>query len=167
MHFGATGAARRWKVRGWIGFTGVRVSNVARWQELMVEPDKPGRIIEWVELPSHIGFKGDTQANPLANARRLASSLYLLHQHGIQRFEQRGGTVLQRRKVDFSPSSDRKGGLTAKDAATLLHPLGLEVMSDCPFGSDDVSHLAADTMDTVSASSSDTASACSKYYSSE
>ena len=82
VHLGATGAARRWDVRSWVGSAGTRVSNVTLWEELLVEPDKPGRPIVWVKIPSHVGIQGNTQAELPANAGRLASPLYPSRQHG-------------------------------------------------------------------------------------
>ena len=56
VHLGATGAARRWKVRGWVGPAGTRVSNGTLRVELLVELDNPGRTIVWVEIPSHVWY---------------------------------------------------------------------------------------------------------------
>ena len=124
---GATGAAQRWKVRGWIGSTGVRVLNVALCHRQL---DAPDRTSDWVKVPSHIGAEGNTEADLLANAERLTNPLYPSQQHGTQRCEQRGEAP-PKRKVECEPSSYQTGVLSACDAATLLQSLGLEVMSEC------------------------------------
>ena len=74
FHLGATGAARRWKVRGSVGSAGTRVCNVTLWEEFFVELDKPGRPFVF---PSHFGIAGNTQADLLANAGRLQPTLSL------------------------------------------------------------------------------------------
>ena len=50
---------------------GPRVSNVAPWEQLAVKLDKPGRTVEWVKLPSHVGTEGNAQADLLANVLTL------------------------------------------------------------------------------------------------
>ena len=37
VYLGATGAALRWKVRGWLNLAGMKVPNVALWEELLQE----------------------------------------------------------------------------------------------------------------------------------
>ena len=76
VYLGATGAARRWKARGWVG-SSVPVSNEQLWGCLLVELDNPDRVIEWVKLRSRVSIVGNEQANTLANHGRLANLLYL------------------------------------------------------------------------------------------
>ena len=138
VHPGATGAARGWKVRGWVGSAGTRVSNVTLWEELVVELDKLGRTIVWVEIPSYVGIEGNTQADLLASAGRLASPLYPSRQHGPQQGEQPGEPPPKRRKVEHVLPSHQKQVLLEGDAAILLWSTGLGAMSDYFPGFDDV-----------------------------
>ena len=74
--------------------------------------------------------------------------------------------VTKRRKVEIEPSSTRADVLSARDAATLLQSLGLELLNDSP---SDWSHACRGhngNMDLHSESSTDTASTCSDHYSS-
>ena len=71
VYLGATGAAFRWKARGWLNSAGSKVPDVALWEELLQE--KQGRTIQWVKVPSHVGIEGNSQADLLANDGRLAS----------------------------------------------------------------------------------------------
>ena len=68
---GATGAARRWKLRGWKGSSGP-VSNVALWEALLLELDRPGRTIHWVKVPSHVHKDGNNEADKLAEQGRMS-----------------------------------------------------------------------------------------------
>ena len=70
-----TGAARRWKARGWVGSSGP-VSNEQLWYSLCCGPDCPDRVIQWVEVPSHVSIAGNEQAVSLSNHGRLAKLLY-------------------------------------------------------------------------------------------
>ena len=46
----ATGAARRWRLRGWIGLCGL-VSNVPLWEQLLAARDENPRTVHWVKVP--------------------------------------------------------------------------------------------------------------------
>ena len=107
-HLGATGVARHWKVRGRIGSTGTRVSNVALWEELLGELHKPGRTIQGVQIPSHVGVEGNAQADLLANVGKQANPLHPSQQRGTQCCDQSGEPPPKRRKVEHEPSSHRR-----------------------------------------------------------
>ena len=68
VFLGATGAARRWKARGWVGSSGP-VSNVSLWEILLCELDGPDREIERAKVPSHVSMQGNQQADSLATFR--------------------------------------------------------------------------------------------------
>ena len=73
---GASGAAKRWKIRGWKGSCGP-VANVAIWEELLHELlDQPGKTIRWVKVPSHVSVEGINEADRLADLGRLSSPLH-------------------------------------------------------------------------------------------
>ena len=93
VHLGATGAARRWKFRGWIGSTGTRVSNVALWQNLFLELDKPGRPVMWSNIHHMLESRLiNTHADLLADAGWLANPLFPSQPDTVQRCDQRGVT---------------------------------------------------------------------------
>ena len=79
VYGGATGSARRWKIRGLKNAKGVAVSNPALWDLLINELDRPGRIVQWVKIPSHVGIEGNVEADRLANLGRESSPLYPKH----------------------------------------------------------------------------------------
>ena len=66
---GATGAARRWRVRGWIGSSGP-VSNVPVWEQLLAALDGNPRTVHWVKVPSHVTIEGNNEADRLADQGR-------------------------------------------------------------------------------------------------
>ena len=107
--------------------------------------DKPGRKIAWVKLLFHVGIEDVTQADLLAIAGRLADPPYP-SQHGVPRCDQRGKPPPKKRKVALESLSPRSDVLSARDAATILQSLGLEVMSECPFGLNQVWHNSNDNM---------------------
>ena len=72
---GASGVAKRWKIRGWKGSCGP-VANVAIWEELLHELDQPGKTIRWVKVPSHVSVEGNNEADRPADLGRLSSPLH-------------------------------------------------------------------------------------------
>ena len=64
---GADGAARRWKLRGWVGSSGL-VPNVPLWEQLLTE--LPGRTLHWVKVPSHVTIEDNNEADRLAEKGR-------------------------------------------------------------------------------------------------
>ena len=76
---GASGAARRWKLRGRTGSSGP-VSNVEIWEQLLRELSQPGKTIKWVKVPSHVTVEGNNEGDRLADLGRLSSPLHpILH----------------------------------------------------------------------------------------
>ena len=67
---GATGAARRWQLRGWQGSSGP-VSNATLWALLLNELNRPGRTVHWVKVPSHVTVEGNNEADRLAEQGRM------------------------------------------------------------------------------------------------
>ena len=66
---GATGAARRWRLRGWVGSSGP-VSNVPLWEQLLAALDENPRTVHWVKVPSHVTVEGNNEADRLADQGR-------------------------------------------------------------------------------------------------
>ena len=66
---GATGAARRWRLHGWIGSCGP-VSNVPLWEQLVAALDENPRTVHWVKVPSHVTIEGNNEADRLADQGR-------------------------------------------------------------------------------------------------
>ena len=66
---GAVSAARRWKIRGWVGSSGP-VSNVHFWEQLLIELDNTQRTIHGVKVPSHVTIDGNNEADRLAEQGR-------------------------------------------------------------------------------------------------
>ena len=75
-------------------------------------------------------MEGDTQADLLANAGRLASPLYPSRQQGPQHCEQQGEPPPKGRKLEHFLPSHQKQVLSEGDAAIFLRPIGLDLMSD-------------------------------------
>ena len=42
------------------------ISNVSIWEELLLETERPGRILEWIYVPGHAGLEGNGTAPRLA-----------------------------------------------------------------------------------------------------
>ena len=66
---GATGAAHRWRLRGWIGSCGP-VSNVPLWEQLLAALDENPRTVHWVKVPLHVTIEGNNEADRLADQGR-------------------------------------------------------------------------------------------------
>ena len=66
---GASGAARRWRLRGWVGSSGP-VSNVPLWEQLLMELDNKSRIVHWIKVPSHVTIEGNNKADRLTDQGR-------------------------------------------------------------------------------------------------
>ena len=88
-----------------------------------------------------------------------------------QQNAQHGGPIRghpqKRRETEFGPSPCGTEFLSANNTAIILQSLGLEVMRDLPPDHGNISELDECDADVDGFSSSDTASTCSNYYSSE
>jgi len=157
VYGGATGSARRWKVRGWKNAKGVVVSNPALWDLLINELDRPGRVVQWVKIPSHVGIEGNTEADRLANIGRESSPLYPKRttsgpttSHGTQPLSKRRKINIKpaplasptprttqplrkKRKIDIENAPPASPFLTADESLELLDSLGLVPLSDSLF----------------------------------
>ena len=112
--------------------TRTRVSDVHLWEVLRVGLSRPGRTMEWVQPPSHVGVEGNTRADLLADAgARLANPL---PHHGQvpNAVPEEGNFPPKRRKVESVPSPPGADVLSASAAAAFLQSLGLEDMTDSP-----------------------------------
>ena len=141
---GASGAARRWKLRGWTGSSGP-VSNVEIWEQLLHELSQPDKTIKWVKVPSHVTVEGNNEADRLADLGRLSSPLHpILHTPSTlsdfsaplvtpfkkARFAATSNYDLSEvsRQITFqSPAAVRFSSVTAND---ILRSLDLEPLSD-------------------------------------
>ena len=68
---GATGAARRWKLRGWTASSG-SVSNVPLWELLLDTLGTHKGSIKFIKVPSHVDILGNNEADRLADQGRLS-----------------------------------------------------------------------------------------------
>ena len=59
---GVRGAAKHWKIKGWVGSCG-RVGNVRIWEMLLLEPDREEREVVWIKVPSHVTVDGNNEAD--------------------------------------------------------------------------------------------------------
>ena len=66
---GAAGAARRWKLRGWVG-SSAPVSNVPLWEQLPDQLDCTQRTVHWIKVPLHVTIEGNNEADRLAEEGR-------------------------------------------------------------------------------------------------
>ena len=71
VFLGATGAARRWKLRGWTGSSGP-VSNVPLWELLLDTLSTHTGSIKFIKVPSHVDILGNNEADRLADQGRLS-----------------------------------------------------------------------------------------------
>ena len=71
VFLGATGAARRWKLRGWTGSSGP-VSNVPLWELLLDTLSAHTGSIKFIKVPSHVDILGNNEADRLADQGRLS-----------------------------------------------------------------------------------------------
>ena len=71
VFLGATGAARRWKLRGWTGSSGP-VSNVPLWELLLDTLSAHTGSIKFIKVPSHVDILGNNEADRLAEQGRLS-----------------------------------------------------------------------------------------------
>ena len=74
VFLGATGAARRWQLKGWVGSKGP-VSNVPLWKILLGTLRTHQGSIKFVKVPSHVNIIGNNQADHLADQCRLSHPL--------------------------------------------------------------------------------------------
>ena len=72
---GVRGAAKRWKVKGWMGSCGP-VSNVPIWEEVLQELDRNERELVWIKFPSHVTVDGNNEADRLASVGLHSHPLY-------------------------------------------------------------------------------------------
>ena len=74
IFLGATGKARKWELKSWVGSNGP-LSNAEPRKQLLAELDKPDREIQWIKVPSHVGIVGNEEADALAETGRLSGPL--------------------------------------------------------------------------------------------
>ena len=72
---GVRGAAKGWKIKGWVGSCGP-VSNVPIWELILSELEREGREILWIKVPSHVTIEGNNETDRLASVGRHAHPLY-------------------------------------------------------------------------------------------
>ena len=104
---GAAAAARGWKLRGWVGFSGP-IPNVPLWEQLLTELERPGRTLHWVKVPSQLTIEDNNEANRLAEKGRR------MH----PRFPRLGTPNAQALHRD-TPSAPKRPRITAPDSPML------------------------------------------------
>ena len=75
---GAPGKAQKWKWHQWVGSNGP-VSHVDLWEEILSLLEICGNEVRWLQVPSHVGIKGNHKADELADVGRRKSPLLFGH----------------------------------------------------------------------------------------
>ena len=75
---GAQGQAHSWREMSWIGTGGGVISNIPIWEELLLEMERPGRMLKWIYVPGHAGLEGNYTAHRLAVEGMCLSTLWAL-----------------------------------------------------------------------------------------
>jgi ribonuclease HI len=123
IFLGATGAARRWKLRGWTGSSGP-VSNVPLWELLQDTLSAHTGSIKFIKVPSHVDILGNNEADRLAEQGRLShprcpvlktpSRDFIMPTYTPPTKRQRRTTVAELDSIvqvlNFSPYKDSMGG---------------------------------------------------------
>ena len=123
VFLGATGAARRWKLRGWTGSSGP-VSNVPLWELLLDTLSAHTGSIKFIKVPSHVDILGNNEADRLAEQGRLShprcpvlktpSRDFIMPTYTPPTKRQRRTTVAELDSIvqvlNFSPYKDSMGG---------------------------------------------------------
>ena len=123
VFLGATGAARRWKLRGWTGSSGP-VSNVPLWELLLDTLSAHTGSIKFIKVPSHVDILGNNEADRLAEQGRLShprcpvlktpSRDFIMPTYTPPTKRQRRSTVAELDSIvqvlNFSPYKDNMGG---------------------------------------------------------
>ena len=165
---GATGAARRWRLRGWIGSCGP-VSNVPLWEQLLAALDENPRTVHWVKVPSHVTIEGNNEADRLADQGRQLHPRFP-HRRTPSLLLSVAGTPSAPKKpkpltLDSSPLPVKRLNSGAQASPPLIHSiegqavlttLNLTLMADAPSTTSDISHCDTDSWSetlTVQASS--------------
>ena len=164
---GATGVARRWRLRGWIGSCGP-VSNVPLWEQLLAALDENPRTVHWVKVPSHVTIKGNNEADRLADQGRQLHPRFP-HPRTPSLLLSVAGTPCAPKKpklltLDSSPLPVKRLDFGAQASPPLIHSiegqavlttLNLTLMADALSTTSDISHCDTDSW---SAKSTDSAS---------
>ena len=123
VFLGATGAARRWKLRGWTGSSGP-VSNVPLWELLLDTLSAHTGSIKFIKVPSHVDILGNNEADRLAEQGRFShprcpvlktpSRDFIMPTYTPPTKRQRRTTVAELNSIvqvlSFSPYKDSMGG---------------------------------------------------------
>mmetsp|Transcript_137378 Transcript_137378/g.238953 ORF Transcript_137378/g.238953 Transcript_137378/m.238953 type:complete len:201 (-) Transcript_137378:319-921(-) len=129
VYGGASGSARRGKIRGWKNSQGVVVVNIPLWEMLIVELDRPGRIVQWVKIPSHVGIQGNVEADRLANIKRKSSPLYPKNARTGPAADCTFQSPCKKRKANIEHDPPDSPFLSFVDSHLLLDTLGLVPVS--------------------------------------
>ena len=66
LQLGASVGPLTWRSRGWTSPSGALKANILVWEMLLHEMAKPGRVIRWEHVPTHVNIQGNKVANGLA-----------------------------------------------------------------------------------------------------
>ena len=77
---GVLGWAQRWRRHGWQNKSGA-VAHVDLWTQILHVVEKPAEAMKWLHVPSHIGIRGNGQADHLADVGRCRSPAFWAHLH--------------------------------------------------------------------------------------
>ena len=54
------------------------ISNISMWEELLLEMERPGRMLKWIYVPGHAGLEGSDTTHRLAMEGMCLSTLWAL-----------------------------------------------------------------------------------------
>eukprot|EP00670_Eutreptiella_braarudii_P017476 CAMPEP_0174349448 /NCGR_PEP_ID=MMETSP0811_2-20130205/6181_1 /TAXON_ID=73025 ORGANISM="Eutreptiella gymnastica-like, Strain CCMP1594" /NCGR_SAMPLE_ID=MMETSP0811_2 /ASSEMBLY_ACC=CAM_ASM_000667 /LENGTH=305 /DNA_ID=CAMNT_0015476833 /DNA_START=215 /DNA_END=1132 /DNA_ORIENTATION=+ len=142
---GVKGAAKRWKIKGWVGSCGP-VSNVPIWEMILTELEREGRELVWIKVPSHVTVEGNNEADRLASVGLHVHPLYPFSntphkeafvpctpQPPVKRARTAHHTPVPphvSQRIDFSVASPGYISLYSDKAQAILQSFQLEAMSD-------------------------------------
>ena len=162
---GATGAAHRWRLRGWVGSSGP-VSNVPLLEQLLAALDENPRTVYWVKVPSHLTVEGNNEADRLADQGKQLHPRFphprtpslLLSVAGTPRAPKKSKLLT----LDMSPLPVKRLNLSAQESLPLIHSiegqailttLNFTVMADALLTTSDISHCETDSWSTENSDS--------------
>ena len=124
---GATVAASRWRLRGWVGSFGF-VSNVHLWEQLFAALDENPRTVHWVKVLSHVTVEGNIEADRLADQGRQLHPRFpdprTLSVAGTPRAPKMSKLFTQ----DMSPLPVKRVNFCAQESFPLIHSIEGQVI---------------------------------------
>ena len=82
---GAQGHVHSWREMSWIGSRGEMISKILIWEEMLLEMERPGRIVKWIYVLGHAGLEGNDTAHRLAVEGMCLNTLWALPRTAFSR----------------------------------------------------------------------------------